>query len=155
MAKTVVIMQGIPGSGKSHLSRKLKEGAQGTFESVSADDEFVQNSEYVYDAERLEAAHLKCFIKYMSALASDVETIVVDNVNSQVQWVTPYALTAAAFGYKVRIARTHCSVETAFARGLHNVSMAKLLKFEEQLKNFTFLKSWEVVTFRTELGEAW
>ena len=76
MNKTVYIMRGVPGSGKSTIARKLAHGAtadevmnltpfHGTV--VSADDFFLRNGEYRYNPKEIGIAHSYCAASYALA----------------------------------------------------------------------------------------
>ncbi|CAM9224831.1 unnamed protein product [Discosporangium mesarthrocarpum] len=97
--KAVVVLRGVPGSGKSWLTGQLKERATAAgfvCEVVSADHffgkEVVKGTNlYSFSKERLSEAHSQCFRRYKANLANyEVDMIVVDNTNTQRSEFQPY-----------------------------------------------------------------
>jgi len=95
--KRVVIMRGLPGSGKSTKSRAYG----GTI--VSADDYFMQDGEYVFDPVKLPQAHAKCRQQFEEALKRGDPLVVVDNTNIQEGQYEPYKEMAERYGYSVDV----------------------------------------------------
>jgi len=109
------ILCGISGSGKSTIAKEL-DGA-----IYSADDFFMNEGEYKFDARCLLAAHAQCFRAAVSAAQHGVEHIIIDNTNTTIAEIAPYAAMAIAYGYKLIIRTIPCSVDVAFERNIHGV----------------------------------
>lgn len=90
--KTVILVRGIPGSGKStHIKRLLQQYASEglLIQDVtvcSADDYFTVQTglgqpEYRFDPTKLAIAHTKCFARFLDAVCcdDDVKVVIVDN----------------------------------------------------------------------------
>lgn len=110
--KEVIIMRGLPGSGKTHYAqdlvvqrRKLKHSAA----IVSADDFFnrwdKQTEKYIYefDPRKLGQAHAACMLKFITDLNDEYELVIVDNTNIRVWEFQHYVAAARALGYGVSI----------------------------------------------------
>ena len=81
----VIVLRGVPGSGKSFLSHHCSE----FFEDpsgvaiCSADDFFTKDSKYAFSTSQLHRAHLHCFDRFLNAILEHKRLIIVDNTNSQ------------------------------------------------------------------------
>ena len=128
--KTVIIMCGISGSGKSTRAEKFYPKAM----VVSADHFFMVAGEYRFNPMLLPDAHGTCLKSFVSALQGAVDMVVVDNTNTTVAEVAPCAALALAYGYDLRIEVLKVDVETAAARNLHGVPKAGIVKMAERLE---------------------
>ena len=98
----LVLMRGLPGSGKSTLSKQLA-GRDGTV--VSADDFFInRQGHYVFQPTRLGEAHERCQQMAWRALSRGCTPVVVDNTNTEAHEMLPYVKMAAQFDYYVELA---------------------------------------------------
>ena len=77
--QVMVILRGLPGSGKSALAEDLKHMCDAVV--VSADDFFTQAGKYVFDPSRLSEAHEYCRELALGALREG-KSVVIDNTNS-------------------------------------------------------------------------
>ena len=100
MEKTVFLLRGLPGSGKSDLAWMLWKTMGATI--CSADFYFYDGDEYVFDATKLGDAHAKCKEDFMHAINTGEEVIVVDNTNTQYKEFEWYDLNAVNHGYRIR-----------------------------------------------------
>jgi len=87
--KTIVIMRGIPGCGKSTLAHALeKEFADMKLVAkiCSADDYFMMNGKYLFNRNDIKVAHTTCLTSFTLAIANKkVQLVIVDNTNAK-QW---------------------------------------------------------------------
>lgn len=84
--KSVIIMRGISGSGKSTAARKMKkifEEAGHNVKICSADNFFQRDGEYNFDPSFLSYAHDMCQAKVAREIMFDTDIILVDNTNTQ------------------------------------------------------------------------
>jgi predicted kinase len=133
MRTLVFIMSGISGSGKSTY---IKEHLPHTL-VVSADH---SKGEYRFDPTKLGEAHGQSLRLFAEALADvregiplgsnlartmpfPYDAIVVDNTNLTALELAPYVALANAYGIRPEIITLHVDVETAHARGQHNVPL--------------------------------
>lgn len=82
----LVLIRGLPGSGKSTMARKM---ASAGFEHFEADMFFTVNGVYSYDASQIREAHFWCQQKAREALASGRQ-VVVSNTFTRLQELEPY-----------------------------------------------------------------
>lgn len=128
----VVILRGIPGSGKSRLARKLAPRKTGVI--CSADDFFMRSGRYVFDGSKLGEAHNYCLRKFLHALGCQLSVIVVDNTGTSVAEVAPYAALALAHGATLEIITVKCSVRVAAKRNVHGVPRKAVAAMARRLK---------------------
>lgn len=103
MKKELIIMRGLPGSGKSFLAKQLA-GETGVI--CSADDFLYENGEYVWTAERVMEAHRLNGAKIMEVINTGASPIVVDNTNVsrwELRQFKPIIEIAMRKGYEARI----------------------------------------------------
>ena len=114
MQKKVVILCGASGSGKSTYARKVASGYNtlpGFRASIdSADDYFYVNGEYRFDPSKLPQAHAQCLCRFNEKVRTDSPAhvdlgwlLIVDNTNTTVAEIAPYAALALAYGFELEI----------------------------------------------------
>jgi dephospho-CoA kinase len=99
MEKTLLIVRGLPGSGKTTAAEFL---ADGKWPVYSADDYFVnEKGEYIFDREKLHSAHKSCRTRTEISMAEGKEKIFVSNTFTQEKEIKEYVELAEEFGYRV------------------------------------------------------
>ena len=94
--KTLYIVRGLPGSGKSSLAKKVTELA------YSADDFFTnKKGEYNFNAKLLGKAHEWCWGKVRDAMFIGAEAVAVANTFTQAWEAERYYQIAEEYGYSV------------------------------------------------------
>lgn len=136
----VVILRGLPGSGKSHLARNCSEVRSGAATSstaiCSADDYFTQSDHYKFVQGRLPEAHSHCYQQFLQALSEGKAMVVVDNTHSM-QWeYGGYIYLCELLGLQwhlleiphpdQRLVRAYCS------RNQHKVDMASIASYTKR-----------------------
>jgi predicted kinase len=128
--KTVWIMQGVSGAGKSTFVSPLAY-------VVSADHYFMRGFEYHFDASRLGEAHAECLKNFVEAVDSRLNFIVVDNTNTTPVEVAPYYALALAYGYDVVIKHIPCEdLKLAAERNRHGVPLKTIEQQAKRIENF-------------------
>ena len=100
--KRLVIMRGLPGSGKSTSARAIAEEDGGIV--LSADDFFMVDGEYLFRRELLGEAHLYNQERVEKAMQMGITPVVVDNTNITASETNVYVRLASKFGYSVKYA---------------------------------------------------
>lgn len=96
--KTCTILRAVPGAGKSTFAEYLcKEGGK----ICCADDYFLVDGEYKFDAGKIGKAHDWCKKEFKTAIYSGCDNIVVANTNTQLWEFKYYKEEAEKAGYKV------------------------------------------------------
>jgi predicted kinase len=100
------IMRGLPGSGKSTAAEILAD--RGTFFDetshfvvATADDYFMKDGEYKFDASKLGAAHKACQKKVEKAMIEGDWKIFVANTSTTEKELNDYYKLANKYGYMV------------------------------------------------------
>ena len=135
----VIIMSGVPGSGKSTFTKGLEKPV-----ICSADNYFMKNGEYQFDVSKLAQAHGECLRVFTHALLEKSELVVVDNTNTTVLEIAPYYALAAAYGYHVKLVTVNCEPETAFARNVHGVPLQGIKAMHKRLGERWFPPFWKM-----------
>jgi predicted kinase len=160
--KTVFIMRGAAGSGKSSWVRE--NCSDPLMYVVSADDfwmethfireEGVDGGEvrktevYRFDIKRLAESHQDCLCRFIDAVVEGYDEIVVDNTNIRKWQYAPYVKIAKAYGYEVKIIEfrpvTLEDVRTCVRRNIHDVPEETVIRmcvdFEPDEEAFEVLK---------------
>lgn len=88
---TLILIRGLPGSGKSTLSKKLKTEYAGRPVYVfEADDYFSKSGSYEFDASKLNQAHKECFNNTVEKLKQEDAVVIVSNTFTTIKELTPY-----------------------------------------------------------------
>lgn len=121
MRRTVYIMRGIPGSGKSTKSRELA-GSNGSIHST--DEYFLVDGEYVFDPNKLAEYHARNLEAFTQSLRDSVEIVICDNTNVQIGHMLPYLQAAQIHGYEIWIVEmAHPDPNVAATRNTHGVTV--------------------------------
>lgn len=134
----VYILVGAPGSGKSSFSKTINDACV-----CSADDYFIVNDIYQYDRSKIGEAHAACLKKFVLAIVSKHENVIVDNTNTLINDIIPYYSVAKSFDAKIYIKKFHVSLEDSFARNLHQVPKETCQRMIENISKLQFPKSWK------------
>jgi len=95
MEKKLIIVRGIPGSGKTTFAEILSRAI------CCADDYFMRKGKYVWKAEKVGTAHEWCQRKCRRFMKKQIDTIVVANTSTTEREMQPYFDLARQFGYSV------------------------------------------------------
>lgn len=150
--RKVVIMSGIPGSGKSTYIKKTYP-----LSIICSADHYMVDSRgnYLFDPSKLSMAHGRCLVKFVAFIGGDnTRALVVDNCNLSYIDMAPYVDLALAFSISIEIITFECDPETAYKRGKHGVPMAALLAMARKLNDSieeTPPPHWNGVKFTTNL----
>ena len=138
---SVVILRGLPGSGKSFLCHYCSEQLDDPSKVAicGADEYFMEGDSYKFKPDLLPKAHSYCLSQFINALSSKKEVVVVDNTNSQLWEYQIYVYICEILGIKYQILEVPCPNSTIAemyrSRNVHNIdppAMTKILdRWEE------------------------
>lgn len=140
--KTLVLMRGVPGSGKSHLAHQLYAETVGAspkrMHVMSADDYFTQpDGRYAFDEQSLHMAHHSCQLRIREQAQLGWSPLIVDNTNTQDWEMFPYVACAAEHGYLVHLLEAQTpwcrDAHMLAVRNVHNVPLPSIVNM---LKRF-------------------
>lgn len=95
MEKTIVLLRGLPGSGKSTTARTF---GLPTFE---ADDYFYDGDQYKFDASKIRDAHKSCQDRVRFAMENGINKLIVSNTFTQEWEMEFYYDLAKELNYRV------------------------------------------------------
>ena len=93
--KELFLLRGLPGAGKSTLAKSMG----GRY--AEADQYFMEDGEYKFDASKLKDAHGWCQSIVESYLRNGFEKVIVSNTFTQEWEMKPYYELAEKYGYRV------------------------------------------------------
>ncbi|XP_059153211.1 uncharacterized protein LOC131938977 [Physella acuta] len=140
----IVILRGLPGSGKTYLARQLIDlanemGVEGII--LSTDDYFMQRGQYVYNRNDLGTAHEWNQKRALSYVKESRSPIVIDNTNTVMWELLPYAQVAYKYKYDVQVFEPNTpwksKVRDLARRNSHGVPMDSLKKMKERYEKIT------------------
>lgn len=95
MTKTLIILRGIPGSGKSTFASAIG----GVI--CTADDYHMKDGKYDWKPENGYKAHLACQKKAEEAMAANEPMVIIANTNTTSKEMKPYYALADKYRYRV------------------------------------------------------
>lgn len=97
MEKTLILVRGIPGSGKTTFAEIIS----GNVPVVSADDYFYENGKYLFNPDELGNAHKYCQLSTLTMMEKGFEKICVANTFTTQKEMNPYFDMANDYGYRI------------------------------------------------------
>lgn len=161
----VIIMRGLPGSGKSTWVKHCVQHHQHMHKTAtvhSADRAHtLSDGTYKFDPKNVAKAHNDCLREYLLSVdphscinrfiipeQQKTSCVIVDNTNTEVWEIAPYHRLAEMFNHEVSIIRVECSLQTAIGRGIHNVPIKTMLSMQHRLLTEVLPSHWnEQVVF--------
>ena len=135
MSKELILVRGIPGSGKSTTAKLLGAGGAG-YAHFEADMYFMEDGVYRFDPTKIRDAHAWCQNSVEQAMLLNHTTghnsiIIVSNTFTQEWEMEPYYKLASAWGYKV----FSIIVENRhYGSNVHGVPQDKLQVMEDRFE---------------------
>lgn len=144
--KTLFIIRGVPGAGKSTLANKITKNV------VEADQFMYVDGEYKWSANKLNYAHLCCRNKVKEYMAEGKNRIAVANTFIKRKDMKPYIAMAEEYGYKTKIITCIGNYQN-----VHNVPQETVdkmrKKFQETLQlneNWSEIEEFTDIYFTTQ-----
>lgn len=127
----LILLRGLPGSGKTTLARVLSENS--TYPVFSVDDYFTNEvtGEYVFNFQNNHLAYKQCEALTNDAMQQAIPKIIVHNTFTMDWELEPYFRLAAEYNYQIFVA----TVENYHGhQNVHEVSEDQLLKMADKYK---------------------
>lgn len=139
MKKVLVLLRGIPGSGKSTKAQEIVDNCFGTHVKCSADDYFINSDgEYVFNRFRLGKAHNQCKENAKQAMKDGVDLVIVDNTNTTKKEMQPYINMAKHYGYQIKFEVVGSfdeeSIELYAKRNVHGVPVETIKRMASRFE---------------------
>lgn len=126
----LIILRGLPGSGKTTLAKSLSE--QGKYPAFSVDDYFTDaDGNYNFQFDKNHLAYKACEENTKLAMESGKEKIFLHNVFSMEWEIEPYFKLAAEFNYAVFVVTVEKYHDS---KNVHDISEDQLSKMAEKFK---------------------
>lgn len=127
--KKLILLRGLPGSGKTTLAEFLKHEIDDCI-AIAADDYFLNSEgEYIFKLEDLHKAHTRCKAIVLGNMSISTGTIIVHNTNTTEKEMKEYFELAKEHGYEV----TSLIVENRHgSSSIHDVPKETLIKMKER-----------------------
>ena len=157
MSKTLYLIRGLPGTGKSTIGLKLADSYVSyhptmggpRHHSYAADDWFYNDKgEYNFNPDELANAHEECFSRVLGAMMSNVENICVCNTFSQSWEAEPYFKTAKRNDYTVVV--IECQTEFGNIHDCPQDKIDLMAKRWDRSIDPTSSKRWERAEFEKQ-----
>ncbi|NXU39926.1 N4BP2 protein, partial [Drymodes brunneopygia] len=144
IGQVLVLLRGVPGSGKSYLARSLLEDNPGGI-ILSTDDYFYKHGQYHYDPDCLGEAHDWNRKRAKEAFEMRISPIIIDNTNIQAWEMKPYVTLAQQFKYKVMFREPDTwwkfKPKELERRNIHGVSKEKIKRMLERYERCLTVRS--------------
>ena len=127
----LILLRGLPGSGKSSLAKVLSENSK--YPVLSIDDYFTDNitGEYNFEFSKNHLAYKNCELLTRQQMQAGTRKIFIDNAFTLEWEMEPYFKLASEFNYTVFTA----TVEHRHnGKNIHNISDEQLKKMAEKYK---------------------
>jgi len=138
----VIIMRGIPGSGKSTQAQRWAKLVPGTV-IVSADTYMYAGGQEFADS-RLSWCHEQCQAEYTRALEAKAPLVIVDNTNSKFSDIVFYVTEAERHGYEFMVLQINIEPRIAAERCVHKAPLKTVELFARRLWSERLPSTWDV-----------
>lgn len=131
MTKSLILLRGLPGCGKSTLAKILSE--EGKYPVLSIDDYFTntETGEYKFEFKDNHLAYKYCEERTRTLMEKGEPKIFLDNTFTLEWEMEPYFKMASSYKYSIFVA----TVENRHGcENVHNVSKEQLKKMAEKYK---------------------
>ncbi len=128
---SLILLRGLPGSGKTTLAKELSES--GKYPVFSVDDYFTDRvtNEYKFEFDKNHLAYKYCEENTKQSMQKNVSKIFIDNVFSLEWEIEPYFKLASEFKYRIFIV----TVENRHKnKNIHQISDEQIQKMAEKYK---------------------
>ena len=130
MSKKVIILRGLPGSGKSTIAKQLHEASNSSI-ILSTDEFFYKDGVYNWTPELSPRMHLANQFRFIGAMLNGVDQIIIDNTNIHLYAMNRYLRLMLLFKeYEAEIihVRTKLNDVELAERNIHGVPRATITK---------------------------
>ena len=123
----LILIRGLPGSGKSQLASTLWYDSflqKETAEWCETDDYFTKEGRYKFNPQQLGDAHDWCQKRAAKAMQESTTTVIVSNTFTQLWELQPYLDMAKAYDYTIQV--LHCEGNFGSVHGVPEETIRKM-----------------------------
>lgn len=135
--RNLIIMRGLPGSGKSHAAKNF-----GGF-VLSTDNYFMVDGVYQFNPTKIGQAHAETQLLTKACMEWLTPLLVIDNTNIRLWEMKPYLLLAKEYNYKVSFAYPETpwanDPEECAKRNTHGVPLESVVRMHNNFEHFRSL----------------
>lgn len=98
----LIILRGLPGSGKTALATELIKKNKGYGYVFSTNDYFIEDGQFKYDPRKVKDAHVWNVSRAVEAMGKGRELVIINNTNVRKWEAKPYVIAAINNGYSIQ-----------------------------------------------------
>jgi len=133
--KKLIILRGLPGSGKSKKAKQLV----GNGIIHSTDDYFTKNGKYEFDIDSVGKFHGFNLAASIRSMKKDISPVIIDNTNIVAMHCAKYVEAGKVYGYEIIIIEPDApwafDVEELLKRNTHEISRDTLAEMLRQYED--------------------
>lgn len=144
-SRILILMRGVPGSGKSYLARKLVDmmvgGSHNNYRAhiLTTDDFFMIRGQYQYDKFRLSEAHSWNQQRARNVLRMGMSPVIIDNTNIELWEMEPYLREGVKNGYIIEVVEPTTpwakKANILLRKNVHNVPLVSIKRMLENYRD--------------------
>lgn len=143
--RTLILMRGVPGSGKSYLARQLVDmmigASPNSYEThiLTTDDYFMVRGQYQYNKYQLSNAHSWNQNRARNAFTMGLSPVIIDNTNIELWEMAPYMKEGVNNGYIIQVVEPTTqwakNANILAKRNLHNVPLVNIKRMLDNYRD--------------------
>ena len=143
--KTLYIMRGLPGSGKSTRAKQLRLQNASICDLYSTDDYWERpDGTYDFNIDLIKDAHIWNQQRTHKGMQACVDHIIIDNVNTTLREMMPYIKLGVHYGYAISLVESNATwkfdVEECYYRNTHGVPYSTILRMYHEWESTDIIK---------------
>ncbi|KAJ8723402.1 hypothetical protein PYW08_003314 [Mythimna loreyi] len=143
--RTLILMRGVPGSGKSYLARQLVDMMIGASPNnykthiLTTDDYFMVRGQYQYDKYKLSEAHSWNHNRARNAITAGLSPVIIDNTNIELWEMEPYLREGVKNGYIIQVVEPKTpwakKASQLVRKNVHNVPIVNIKRMLDNYRD--------------------
>ena len=138
--KKLIILRGLPGSGKSVIARKLV----GNGIIHSTDDYLIKNGKYEFDHDNIAKFHYFNLMDSIRSMKKGISPLIIDNTNIMAFHCINYVEQGKMYGYEIEVVEADTpwafDVEELVKRNSHNVPKETIIDMLQKYETLDVFK---------------